>query len=160
VTSPNREVPMTLLEFIVSRHAGDNPRGDFIRDTREVQRLPRFGEGAAPRRAASGQAMAAPAEKRDELPPSYTDCHLTSPSVDHGRCNVGTISRLNRQVCDLLHGQIMLQCVSQLLACAVKRRRFPVGASPTRQPLQPEATGAVMEVTKWLKPSARRMHRA
>src|ERR1700721_89514 len=38
------------------------------------------------------------------------------------------------------------------LACAVKRRRFPVGASPTRQPLQPEATGAVMEVTKWLKP--------
>jgi hypothetical protein len=31
--------------------------------------------------------------------------------------------------------------------CAVKRRRFPVGASPTRQPLQPEATGAVMEVT-------------
>jgi hypothetical protein len=36
--------------------------------------------------------------------------------------------------------------------CAVKRRRFPVGASPTRRPLQPEATGAVMEVTKWLKP--------
>src|SRR6202790_5296991 len=36
--------------------------------------------------------------------------------------------------------------------CAVKRRRFPVRASPTRQPLQPEATGAVMEVTKWLKP--------
>jgi hypothetical protein len=33
------------------------------------------------------------------------------------------------------------------------RRRFPVGARPTRQPLQPEATGAVMEVTKWLKPS-------
>ena len=37
--------------------------------------------------------------------------------------------------------------------CAVTRRRFPVGASPTRQPLQPEATGAAMEVTKWLKPS-------
>src|ERR1700737_665069 len=37
-------------------------------------------------------------------------------------------------------------------ACAVTRRRFPVGASPTRQPLQPEAIGAVMEVTKWLKP--------
>jgi hypothetical protein len=37
--------------------------------------------------------------------------------------------------------------------CAVTRRRFPVGASPTRRPLQPEATGAVMEVTKWLKPS-------
>jgi ABC-type amino acid transport substrate-binding protein len=28
-----------------------------------------------------------------------------------------------------------------------------VGVSPTRQPLQPEAIGAVMEVTKWLKPS-------
>src|SRR6202166_319216 len=40
-----------------------------------------------------------------------------------------------------------------ILACAVQRRRFPVGASPTRQPLQPEAIGAVMEVTKWLKPS-------
>ena len=33
----------------------------------------------------------------------------------------------------------------------VERRRFAVGASPTRQPLQSEATGAVMEVTKWLK---------
>jgi haloacid dehalogenase-like hydrolase len=43
--------------------------------------------------------------------------------------------------------------VCPLYVCAVQRRRFPVGASPTRQPLQPEATGAVMEVTKWLKPS-------
>src|SRR6202043_1865880 len=33
------------------------------------------------------------------------------------------------------------------------RRGFPVGASPTRQTLQQEATGAAMEVTKWLKPS-------
>src|SRR3981189_3331991 len=39
------------------------------------------------------------------------------------------------------------------MACVVQRRHFPVGASPTRQPLQPEAIGAVMEVTKWLKPS-------
>ena len=38
-----------------------------------------------------------------------------------------------------------------LLACTVTRRRFPVGASPTRQPLQPEAIGAVMEVTKIYK---------
>src|SRR5260370_42397566 len=37
--------------------------------------------------------------------------------------------------------------------CAVQRRSFPVGANPIRQPLQPEAIGAVMEVTKWLKPS-------
>jgi hypothetical protein len=28
-----------------------------------------------------------------------------------------------------------------------------VGASPTRRPLQPEATGAAKEVTNWLKPS-------
>jgi hypothetical protein len=46
-----------------------------------------------------------------------------------------------------------LQRMSLEVACAVKRRRFPVGASPTRQPLQPEATGAAMEETKWLKPS-------
>jgi len=32
--------------------------------------------------------------------------------------------------------------------CAVRRRRFPVGVRPTRRPLQPEATGAAMEVTK------------
>src|SRR5436190_4544159 len=44
-----------------------------------------------------------------------------------------------------------VECLSWV--CAVQRRRFPVGASPTRQPLQPEAIGAVMEVTKWLKPS-------
>jgi len=31
-----------------------------------------------------------------------------------------------------------------------------VGANPTRQPLQPEATGAGMEVTKCLKPSGKR----
>ena len=28
-----------------------------------------------------------------------------------------------------------------------------MGATPTRRTLQPEATGAVMEVTIWLKPS-------
>jgi hypothetical protein len=46
--------------------------------------------------------------------------------------------------------------IRQQRVCAVKRRRFPVGASPTRQPLQPEATGAGMEVTKCLKPSGKR----
>jgi hypothetical protein len=35
----------------------------------------------------------------------------------------------------------------------VIRRRFPVGASPTRPSLQPEAAGAAKEVTNWLKPS-------
>jgi hypothetical protein len=34
---------------------------------------------------------------------------------------------------------------------------FPAGASPTRQPLQPEATGAIVEVTKRLKPSVKRV---
>src|ERR1700730_3168819 len=43
---------------------------------------------------------------------------------------------------------VMVVWECQLRVCAVIRRRFPVGASPTRQPLQPEATGAVMEVTK------------
>ena len=55
----------------------------------------------------------------------------------------------NRPNCDV-HVRSQ-QC--PLDVCAVRRRRFPVGASPTRQTLQPEATGAVMEVTKWLKPS-------
>ena len=41
----------------------------------------------------------------------------------------------------------------RLPVCALKRRCVPVGANPTRQPLQPEATGAVMEETNWLKPS-------
>src|SRR5271165_5424385 len=50
------------------------------------------------------------------------------------------------------HAPNLLHCICRLVACAVERRRFPVGVSPTRQPLQPEATGAVMEVTKWLKP--------
>jgi len=33
---------------------------------------------------------------------------------------------------------------------------FPVGESPTRRRLQPEATGATVEVTKRLKPSVKR----
>ena len=43
--------------------------------------------------------------------------------------------------------------------CAVIRRRFTVGANPTRQSLQPEAAGAATEVTKWLKPSDSASHR-
>jgi hypothetical protein len=50
-------------------------------------------------------------------------------------------------------GSVCIKCYSAqgdvgLWVCAVERRRFPVGASPTRQPLQPEVTGAAMEVTK------------
>ena len=35
-----------------------------------------------------------------------------------------------------------------LNVCAVRRRRFPVGASPTRQPLQPEATGGTVKANR------------
>jgi hypothetical protein len=49
-------------------------------------------------------------------------------------------------------------CEDPLCVCAVRRRRFPVGSNPTRPRLQPEATGAVMEVTKWLKPSGKERH--
>ena len=62
-----------------------------------------------------------------------------------------------------LHADIDFDCPKParrdglLLACAVIRRRFPVGERPTRPQLQPEATGAGMEVTKCLKPSDRRV---
>ena len=65
------------------------------------------------------------------------------------RVSLGRCERLLREqrTVGIATGECLLR------VCAVTRRRFPVGASPTRQPLQPEATGAVMEVTKWLKPS-------
>lgn len=46
-SAASTDATMTLLQFVLSRHAGDNPRGDFIRDARAGQRLPRFGEGCA-----------------------------------------------------------------------------------------------------------------
>src|SRR5882757_9323421 len=56
-----------------------------------------------------------------------------------GCTDIGTFEwpRLSRRVCE-----------GPLLACAVQRRRFPVGATRTRQSLQPKAIGAVMGVTK------------
>jgi hypothetical protein len=40
------------------------------------------------------------------------------------------------------------------LACApTTRRRFPRGRHAAPRPLEPEATGALIEATKWLKPS-------
>ena len=46
----------------------------------------------------------------------------------------------------------------QTSKCAVKRRDHPVGDRPTRQlSLQPVAIGAVVEVTKRLKPSMERV---
>ena len=44
--------------------------------------------------------------------------------------------------------------ITQVPRAPCKGGAFPVGANPTRQlSLQPEATGAAMEATKWLKPS-------
>jgi hypothetical protein len=72
----------------------------------------------------------------DSAPHKYRGLH---PNTSLDECCVVHNSKIGRQ------------CPSRV--CAVTRRRFPVGASPTRQTLQPEATGAAMEVTKWLKPS-------
>jgi hypothetical protein len=41
----------------------------------------------------------------------------------------------------------------QQRVCAVKGGAFQWVQVPPGETLQPEATGAVMEVTKWLKPS-------
>ena len=73
------------------------------------------------------------------------DC--SKPSPPHGRGSVPG------ELVDSKVDRIRYGVEGPQRVCAVTRRRFPVGASPTRQLLQPEATGAVMEVTKWLKPS-------
>src|SRR5262245_17873979 len=67
----------------------------------------------------------------------------TSPSDwgDRGSAFVERLRELGWK-----EGRTGVQC--RLRVCAVIRRRFPVGASPTRRTLQPEATGAAMEVTK------------
>ena len=46
-------------------------------------------------------------------------------------------------------------CHPAMTVAGVRRAKaafFPVGERPTRLALQPEAIGAVMEVTKWLEP--------
>ena len=90
---------------------------------------------AKPRRAA---------EQHDELAPPHV-LPWEEGSHRHSVRSESRWSRLRSCKCSLADVRIWV--------CAVTRRRFPVGASPTRRPLQPEATGAVMEVTKWLKPS-------
>jgi hypothetical protein len=64
----------------------------------------------------------------------------------------GAISR-RRSTHDNPTRLAMSRSACPLHVCAVRRRRFPAGASATRRMLQLEATGAVKEVTKWLKPS-------
>ena len=46
-----------------------------------------------------------------------------------------------------------MQLKCPLRVCAVKGGAFQWVQAPPGETLQPEATGAVMEVTKWLKPS-------
>jgi hypothetical protein len=49
-------------------------------------------------------------------------------------------------------------CSGTYLKCAVQRHGLPAGVSPARQlSLQPVVIGAVVEVTKRLKPSMRRV---
>jgi hypothetical protein len=48
----------------------------------------------------------------------------------------------------LTYSNVLFSGAVLVWVCAVERRRFPVGVRPTRQLLQPEATGAAMEVTK------------
>jgi hypothetical protein len=43
------------------------------------------------------------AESGNEFPPCDVDRHFTRPYRHHGRRNLGTVSRPNRQVCDALH---------------------------------------------------------
>src|SRR5271166_2941211 len=47
----------------------------------------------------------------------------------------------------------MLSASDRYLRSPCKGGAFPVSASPPGRTLQPEVSGAVMEVTKWLKPS-------
>ena len=81
------------------------------------------------------------AEQRDELAPP----HVCSPQP-----RITPYHTVPAKAALCVTANLAAQCLSWV--CAVERRRFPVGARPTRQPLQPEATGAVMEATKWLKP--------
>jgi hypothetical protein len=57
------------------------------------------------------------------------------------------------KLCSVKDGFPGTSATDRLWRAPCKSGVFPVGESPTRQlSLQPEAIGAVMEVTKWLKP--------
>ena len=80
-------------------------------------------------------------EAEAPAPPTTRDCPYCLSSVPLGatRC-----SRCTSELAPL----------ARIIQCAVERRRFSVGAKPTRQlSLQPVAIGAAVEVTKPLKPS-------
>ncbi len=72
---------------------------------------------------------------------------------------VSTITKTNRTFWIILEPPYKSRRhLTRIIQCAVKRRRFSVGAKPTRQlSLQPVAIGAVEEVTNLLKPSVQRV---
>jgi hypothetical protein len=106
----------------------------------------RYGIPHAARRCSRSTDCRRASQQRDELPPFHVSpggSILLKPSI--------LPSASEREMARAWHQRVRGRCPSWM--CAVTRRRFPVGANPTRQPLQPEAIGAVMEATKWLKPS-------
>jgi hypothetical protein len=76
--------------------------------------------------------------------PKYASIVLCRPSGCGRQCAAAASTKENNMSSQDLScwartqggGQWAGQC--PLLACAVQRRRFLVGVSPTRQPLQPE----------------------
>ena len=71
---------------------------------------------------------------------------MTSPRDAQAQSEEASHSPQSQDVAQRRSSNGDLYC--QQWVCAVIRRRFPVGANPTRRTLQPEATGAAMEVTK------------
>ena len=87
-------------------------------------------------------------------------CRILISSSLAGQAGRG-LSKIDRQLLARLRSFIRRSrrkiCKSAYRVRRGKAALFPVGESPTRQPLQPEATGATMEVTKWLKPLVKRV---
>ena len=84
------------------------------------------------------------------------------PMVQHGMMQQHDIMPITRIVraglpawATLRQGKALLLASSLRTAVDVRRDKaaFSSGCIAPRQQLQPEATGAAMEVTKWLKPS-------
>src|SRR6516225_6405864 len=76
--------------------------------------------------------------------PLHVDCHATLP---WGSCNGRTISHLDVLRCGISNRPMSAQ--------GVRRGKAALSSGCKSHPatLQPEAVGAAMEVTKWLKPS-------
>ncbi|TDN63046.1 hypothetical protein B0G77_6654 [Paraburkholderia sp. BL10I2N1] len=81
-------------------------------------------------------------------------------STDLGTTLSKRQSRRLRQLLIVSSAKLPLAAHCRMSFPGVRRAKaalFPAGASPARQPLQPEATGAIVEVTKRLKPSVKRV---